>query len=198
MRVQLWWCDRCSLPLSCLSGSVLIVLKLRENITGHFLIREWSLDPFLGAINRREISGMHHICASEYINVFVVFVCVDSYHCVALQMPVLIETNIICCAVSESFCLGFLGPCGGLFLSQSPHFIWDSSLHILVFGSHLLSSEEWGTESHRVALSSSPPPSLQIVNLQLNVCLPFFTGLPKLFGRTNQLVYKYAATSMLE
>ncbi len=66
---------------------------------------------------------MRHICASEYLNVFVVFECVDSYHRVALQMPVLIKTNINCCAASQS-----LGPCGGLLLVQSPHFIWD--LHI--------------------------------------------------------------------
>lgn len=103
------------------------------------LIREWNLDPFLGAINRREFSGMRHICASEYLNVFVVFECVESYHCVALQMPVLIKTNIICCAVSES-----LGPCGGLLLVQSPHFIWDSSLHIF----HL-SLEDCSTCSHQ-------------------------------------------------
>ncbi len=40
---------------------------------------------------------MRHICASEYLNVFVVFECVEFYHCVALQMPILIKTNIMCC-----------------------------------------------------------------------------------------------------
>lgn len=64
------------------------------------LIREWNLDPFLGAINRREFSGMHYICASEYLNICVVFVCVEYYHCVALQMPVLIKKEkekVLCC-----------------------------------------------------------------------------------------------------
>lgn len=34
---------------------------------------------------------MHYTCASEYLNICVVFVCVEYYHCVALQMPVLIK-----------------------------------------------------------------------------------------------------------
>lgn len=179
MRVQLWWCDSCSLPLSCLSVSVLIILKLRENITGHS-DQGMKFRPFSWCYQQKGVLWhASHLCLWIYSCICCVCMC----RLLPLQMPVLIKTNIICCAVSESFWLGFLGPCGGLFLSQSPHFIWDSSLHIFhqsledylrVFGSHLLSSEEWGTESHRVALPSSPLPLLQLVNL--NVCLPLSQG----------------------
>lgn len=129
--MQLWWHDSCSLPLSCWSVSALIILKLRENISGH-CDQGMKFRSFSWCYQQKGVLWHAlHLCL--WISLCICCVCM----CRILPLCGITNARFNkkkkkknCCAVSESFCLGSIGPCGCLLLVQSPHFIWDSSLHI--------------------------------------------------------------------
>lgn len=153
---------------------------------------------------------MHYICASEYLNICVVFVCVEYYHCVALQMPVLIKKEkekVLCC--KRLLLFRFFRPLW-LFASRSV-----TSLH-LGFKSTHIPPEFGGLQSLVPICSHQRSEELSLIEqhcyphtafsstLALNresasECVSSsFTGSPKVYGRTNSLVFNYAVTNMLE